>query len=478
MTETMSFRALASLTAVTLVIGSGALAQGISNNDAVAEQVGTDNEARIEQAGSFNSAGSDDDPLFQDGIFNDLDIFQLGNRNRVGLIGPGLSQTGRQNTETIFNQILIEQTSDDNTVGSVTQTSEGSIVNGANTLTIRQGGAGTNEVEVVRQIQEDGQAAQIVTVDQTGRFNRIALIDQRANSNLEDLPNEITVRMTGQSNGQTGLSGYAARVVVTDSGIVQEGGNLDGRSNGNAVDLLITGDMNRFGIRQGGSRNDVGALTINGDGNQIGLRQDGSDNDITVTPIQGNDNNIGVDQLGTNIAQISLETISSANVEPRSNSNRILVLQDGTNMFVLDLEGDDNDFTSNQDFDGALGGDNEARVRIIGNNNVGRLTQLGDNVFDLDLEGDDNNANVFDASFDAAGQTAGTFDQEGSGNQSAITVSGDANRFGFSQTGDANMMVATITGAGNQMALAQVGSNNAAFLNQAGQDNRATVVQE
>ena len=282
-----------------------------SDNDAVVDQVGTDNEARIEQVGSFNRAGSDEEPLFQDGIFNDLDIFQQGNNNSVGLTDPGLSQTGRQNTDQTFNKILIEQTSDANTVGSISQTSEGSVVNGANTLTIRQGGGGNNLVEVVRQTQQDGEAAQFATVEQTGSFNRIALIDQLANSNAFDEDNVITVRMTGVRNGQNGLSDYAAQPSVTDSSIVQEGGNGDGRSNGNRVDILFTGDDNRFGIRQGGRMNDVGFITVNGDANQLGLRQDGTENDISIAPIEGDDNNIGIDQLGTNIAQVSLEAISS-----------------------------------------------------------------------------------------------------------------------------------------------------------------------
>lgn len=472
------FRAFASLTVLATLLATSAMAQATSDNDAVVDQAGTDNAARIEQVGSNNSAGSDADPLFQDGIYNDLDILQQGIGNSIGLTDPGLQQTGRENTVDIFNRILIEQTSDGNTVGSIVQTSEGSVALGANTLTIKQGGEGDNVVEDVRQTQEDGEAAQIATIEQTGQSNRIALIDQLANSDLEDLPNVITVRITGRSNGITGLSGYAAEPSVTDSGIVQEGGNGDLRSNGNTVDMLITGDQNRFGIRQGGSRNDVGAITINGDGNQIGLRQDGSDNDITITPIEGNDNIVGIDQLGTNTAQITFEVISAGSAVSFSDNNRILVLQNGTNTFVLELEGDGNDFTSDQGYDASLGGDNEATVRLVGNGNVGRLTQLGDNFFTLDLTGDDNNATAFDDDFDAIEQAAGVFNQTGEGNESDITVDGSSNRFGFSQTGDRNAMFAMIMGAGNQMALAQTGSDNLAFVSQNGQGNRATVRQD
>ena len=116
-------------------------------------------------------------------------------------------------------------------------------------------------------------------------------------------------------------------------------------------------------------------------------------------------------------------------------------------------------------------------MRLIGDGNVGRLTQFGDNVFDLDLQGDDNNALAFDASFDALGQVAGTFDQVGSGNAADITVRGDANRFGFSQNGVQNTFRATVSGAQNQLAVAQLGNDNVASLDQIGDGNRMSVIQ-
>lgn len=470
--------AMAGLSMLATLLAGTASAQATSDNDTVVNQAGIDNNARVEQAGSFNRAGSADRPLFQDGIYNDIDIFQRGNQNIVGLSAPGVQQTGRQNTQTVFNRIFIRQTSDDNTVGSITQTSEGSVALGANTLRITQSGRGNNAVETVRQTQADGQVSQFATVEQSGESNRIALIDQFANSNLENLSNEITVVITGFSNGITGLSDYAAQVNVTDSGIVQEGGNGDLRSNGNLVDLMITGDQNRFGIRQGGSRNDVGALTLNGNDNQIGLRQDGSDNDITIAPIDGDSNIIGVDQLGTNITEITLGISSSRDTSERSDNNRILVLQSGTNRFVLDLEGDSNVFSSTQGYDHSDGGDNVAVVRIIGNGNIGHLSQSGNNVFELTLTGDDNNAMVFDRDFDSVGQTAGALNQTGDRNRAAFTVDGSSNRFGFTQTGTMNAAIATISGSGNQMALAQLGSDNIAHLFQIGQNNRAIVHQE
>ena len=72
---------------------------------------------------------------------------------------------------------------------------------------------------------------------------------------------------------------------------------------------------------------------------------------------------------------------------------------------------------------------------------------------------------------------AGTFHQEGAGNDAALTVTGDGNRFGLGQIGTGNRIVAMILGGQNQMALAQVGVGNLADLDQSSQGNRATVVQ-
>ena len=467
------------LSAGLAVSGSQIVAQGISDNDAVVEQFGSDNQALIDQAGTLNRAGSTDRPLVQYGIFNDIDILQAGNGNTIGLSGSGLSQTGHQNTAAIFNQITIEQRSNNNAVGSVTQTSQGSVVNGANTLIIRQDGAGNNIVETVRQTQQDGQAAQRATITQSGEFNRVALIDQLANSNAQNEDNVITLRITGVRNGQIGLSGYAAIPDTIDSGIIQQAGTGDIRSNGNRVDLLIIGDDTRFGIRQAGRMNDVGFITVIGSANQLGLRQGGTENDIVIgDPIEGDDNAIGIDQLGTNTVTLSLEALSQGGGVPRSDRNTIFIRQDGTNEVTFALEGDDNDFTIDQDFDtSGLGGSNTAILSLFGDRNIGRVSQFGENMIVIEITGNDNNASAFGPGATLPDVIAGDFVQDGSGNIATITVLGDINSFGTRQTGSDNSIFAIITGGGNQAAIAQTGRANIAEMSQKGRGNTARIIQ-
>lgn len=462
------------------VAADTATSQATSDNDAIVDQDGTDNQARIEQTGSLNRAGSDGHPIFQKGIYNNIIVLQEGIGNRIGVAAPGVSQFGLENTQTIFNQITIQQSSDENDVGSISQRSEGSIANGANSLTILQEGGGLNTVDRVLQTQQDGQAAQIVTIQQSGEFNRIALIDQLANSNAFDQDNRITVRMTGARNGRIGLSGYAAESIVLDNSIVQEAGNGDTRSNGNLVDMLITGDFNRFGIRQGGRMNDVGFITVNGNENQLGMRQDGTENDITIAgPIDGDDNNIGIDQLGTNSILLSMQGISTLAELSRSDRNRLFIRQDGTNSVTFDLEGDDNDFRIDQDFDAnGRGGSNIATLSVVGSRNIGRVRQYGENTASLEIFGDDNNTAGFDGRINLAGVSTGFFLQTGDRNEASIFVFGDGNISGTVQSGDEHKILLSISGTSNQAAISQTGFANIGSLMQNGKSNSASVVQK
>lgn len=467
---------------ITLVLGLGAMTGGAqaqsAGNQAEIEQIGRDNAARIEQTGSANRAGSDDRPMVQDGIFNDLDIRQTGVGNTVGLADPGLQQTGRQNTQTIFNRIAIEQTVDDNTVGSVVQTSRGAVTNGANTLFIRQGGGGNHTVEAVRQDQLSGQAAQTADITQEGSGNRIALIDQFTNSDAQGQPNDITVVMRGVGNGTGPLTGNADVPGITSNALIQEAGTEDERGNGHFIDLLIEGDGNDFGIRQAGRMNSVGFITLSGNDNQIGLRQDGTENDISLAPIAGNDNIIGVDQQGTNRAFVDLDTRTPASSSDRSDRNAILVTQFGTNTATLLIDGDDNDFEVDQGFDGGQGGTNTAEILVAGNRNLGRLTQRGDNSFLLDITGSDNNSvGAFTGDAASGALTPGTFKQIGTSNTAEIAVTGDNNRFASLQRGSGNTVAATVIGTGNQFSVSQIGDGNSATIRQSGTGNNVSVIQ-
>ncbi|MEQ6249440.1 hypothetical protein ABMC89_11175 [Sulfitobacter sp. HNIBRBA3233] len=473
----MSYRSIALSAVAGLVLASAAQAQSNRENDVLIDQIGTDNSAIINQTGQRNLAGSIVQPMVQDGIFNSLDITQTGLDNQIGRIGRGLFQFGRRNTSVIFNEITIIQDSDLNILGSVVQRSRGAVTNGANTLSITQQGGNRNRINAVRQIQEAGEQGQRATVVMTGRRNLIAWVEQLSNDTGIDDSNEIDVTIVGSNNGRLSLSGFAAEPSLLDSSIVQEGDTVDTQVHGNKINLLIVGDDNRFGLRQGGRKNSMGLLTINGDENQIGLRQDGTENNIQMSVIEGDGNEVGIDQIVTNTASVNLIGFS--------NDNRIYAFQQGTNEVTATVEGNRNTLRNVQDYLSGQGGNNLATMDVFGNLNFADLEQLGggigafgDNIFSLEIIGDRNNAGgPLLGAASRGGLTPGFFRQSGSGNEMAFTVAGSDNLFAAAQTGDANALTAVISGEANQAAVVQIGSYNVASLIQSGSGNNAGIYQ-
>ncbi|QUJ77780.1 hypothetical protein KDD17_07510 [Sulfitobacter albidus] len=449
---------------------TSAQAQSNRDNDVLINQIGSDNSAIITQAGIRNLAGSDADPMLQDGIYNALTISQTGTDNTIGLTLPGILQIGRRNTPGIFNTIDLLQNSDENAVGSIEQISEGSVVNGANALTVIQQNGDRNLLRAVRQVQESGEAAQRASVTMTGADNIIDRVEQRSNDTGREGPNEIDVNILGSNNGRLALSGFAAEPSLADSSIVQEADTVDPGIYGNKIILDIIGDDNRFGLRQGGRMNDMGRLVLNGNRNQIGFRQDGTENNIQMAVVEGDDNEIGIDQIVTNIAQVDLIGLS--------NANRIYAFQQGTNMLEVRIEGDTNTLRTRQDYLSGTGGDNDATVTMTGNLNFADLEQLGDNVFSLAIAGDRNNAGgPFSGAAASGALTPGVFSQIGAGNVFSGVVTGSDNLMAAAQTGNANTITALVAGDSNQAAFVQMGNANIAFLDQNGSGNVAGVYQ-
>lgn len=469
----MTYRALLTgLAFGAFLAASPAVAQN-RDNDVVIRQDGTDNSAVIDQSGLGNLAGSDDVPMFQTGIFNAIDIDQVGDGNTIGLTAPGLEQLGRQNTRDIHNEAVIEQRSNNNVVGSVVQRSLGSVVNGANRLTIRQTTGDGNAVNSVRQIQEDGEQSQTATIEQTGRGNLIDRVEQRSNDLGNDGENVITVKITGSRNGQLALSGFALRPQVADSSFLQEADTMDPSVYGNKIDFLVTGNDNRFGMRQGGRMNRMIGITVNGNDNQLGLRQDGTENDIQMDVIGGDGNEVGIDQIVTNTAVVDL--IDDAG--ETSDDNRVHVFQQGRNTLEVTIEGDLNAVEFRQDYASGMGGENEALADILGHNNFADVTQEGSNLFDLTIAGDDNTSTGLSGAASLGGQRAGVFAQRGIGNDMGIEVRGNANATAATQTGDRNFAVAMVMGNVNQAAILQDGDDNIARLRQNGTGNIAGIYQ-
>lgn len=471
---------------IALVPAGTALGQD-DDNVAVIDQIGQDNTGLINQTGRQNIAGSEEDPMLQIGEFNELEINQTGVGNQIGLLDSGLDQIGDSATSSIFNEILIDQDSNGNIVGSVLQVSRGSIPEGANRLIVQQGredGGGINNT-ILKVVQEqlDGMPGQVANISQTGERNIIELVEQRSQSATEFKENQIFADIRGDFNGRRDLTGFALQSRAVSNSLIQNDGydqiRLDGLdqlgSNGNFMSLLIltTADNNVFGIYQGGVDNSVGIITIGGSLNEIGLRQDGLRNDIFADPILGDENNIGIEQIGTNSAFLTLIGESSG--------NQILGLQEGTNDLTFFVDGDLNILSAEQGYESGLGGDNEAEFRVVGSSNFFELIQRGSNTAVFEVTGNFNNntpttAFSGDADLDPA-LSPGLFSQIGMGNDISVTIIGNSNLIAATQTGDANFVTAAVTGDLNQAAFIQNGSLNQAWLNQNGNGNIAGFLQ-
>lgn len=463
-------RTSALFAALALVLPTASFGQS-SDSSVFIDQVGEDNAARIVQNGDTNRAGSDAVKMFQDGNFNSLSILQSGQNNTVGLTAPGILQLGRSNTESIFNTIDIEQTSDLNSVGSVSQSARGAVPYGTNSLRVRQGSGEQNRLNTVIQTQEAGQSEQVAIVEQFGTNNVVDRVEQYTTSVDKFDENRIRIKMTGNFNGSLSLGGFAAIPDTADNSVLQQAGSEDRNVNGNFADLIFVGDNNRFGVRQGGRLNSIGVITTSGNANQIGLRQDGTENTISVPIIEGDDNNIGMDQVGTNFSVLDFVG--------KSDNNQVSVYQYGTHRLVMLIEGDDNLITARQDYDAGHGGDNKATVNFRGSANAARLSQFGGkNLFTLDVSGNENNTSgTMSPDAQALGLQAGYFLQVGTGNSATMTVEGDRNLFATSQTGLENMFTLTVMGDDNEAALLQNGARNSASLRQQGKANYARIQQ-
>lgn len=469
-THVNKLRLVRPATALILVLSvlpaTGVMAQALDDNLVVIDQIGADNSADITQTGIRNGAGRDNLPMIQDGFWNRLTILQSGNDNSIGAQDPGLDQEGRFTTSRVFNEITIDQMSDDNVIGTIEQRALGVVPNGANALEIEQSGGDRNRVETVIQIQREGQAAQSMILRQTGADNVVVRASQFANTVDRDEPNVVRVTLSGNRNGRDRLGGFAARPSLIDSGIVQEVGSADARGNGNFVDLLISGNDNAFGIRQGGRMNSVGLITVSGDFNDLGLRQDGDENDLSMAQIEGDRNSIGVDQMGTNLAEVNL-------IGP-SDDNAVWMRQHTANAAFVIIEGSGNSIEAQQDILRGLGGENEAGIQMFGNDNRVEVVQLGTNLLTVRINGDTNNAaGPLSGSAAALGLTAGLLEQTGFDNRLEAGIIGNGNAIASLQTGDLNTILLKISGDTNEAAFVQMGRRNAAGLFQNGNANRA-----
>ncbi|MEH6833117.1 MULTISPECIES: hypothetical protein [Falsihalocynthiibacter] len=452
-----------------LTIGPLSWAYAADNNLAFVDQIGADNTGLISQLGSANQVGTELDPVLQNGYYNDLTITQTGEDNVIGLEGLGVDQAGNSATPSIFNTILIDQDSNLNIVGSIQQSALGAIPEGANRLTIQQGldGAGDrNKISLVVQEQLGGMPGQVAILTQTGEQNTVALVEQRSLTAAQFKENIIVANFSGSFNGRGDLTGPALTSRAVANSLIQRVGYDALGANGNEMNLMVSGDFNRFGVFQGGRKNSIGFLTISGNSNQIGFRQDGLENDITASEILGDGNNIGVGQIGTNRAFLNIVGLSS--------DNEVLGLQEGSNDLLFFVDGDGNDLRVEQGYNSGLGGGNDADVSVIGDSNFFDVTQFGTNSTTISVTGDFNNdpSQIFSGNAQL-GLAAGTIEQVGTSNAATLSITGNRNMAAAQQNGDYNRISLGVVGDSNQAAFIQMGSMNVAWLLQSGNGNIA-----
>lgn len=449
--------------------GKAALADD-NNNFAFIDQGGEENSGEIDQTGEGNQLGTSTDPAFQNGYYNLLELTQTGRDNHVGMQGTGLNQEGFGATRSVFNRITITQTGDFHTVGEVLQDARGGIPLGANRIDITQDGGNGNVIASVIQEQADDMPGQVATLIQTGKTNHIAQVRQSSLTPAQNGENRIKATFIGDRNGRIGLSGWALNAGATTGALIQKAGANGLGANGNAIDLEVRGNDNRFGITQGGRLNSVGKITLNGDNNEIGVHQDGFENDLTTSIISGSGNDVGVEQWGTNTAYLDMGG--------DNNDNGVSIFQSGTNDTHVLIDGHRNLVISSQDFDGVNGGQNTADIDIVGSDNRAKLDQQGSNDAVISYTGNKSNSTGFSAArLVATGLVPGNFHQIGNDNRISVQVTGDSNLTAATQNGAFNLLIAVISGTANEAVILQTGASNSANLYQRGQGNLAMIAQ-
>jgi hypothetical protein len=402
--------ALASATALGLMLGT---ASAGSNNEAVLSQTGTANSASVTQSGDGNKAGAAGRAMTQVDFRNQLTIVQSGNSNSAGTgvsttagAGDGIYQiSNRPGVDA--NSISIQQLSDGNTVGAVSQVSTGTpATTQRNTVLIKQGdaanlsGSGGNTINSITQWRQSSRGNR-ADIEQSGAGNLIDRISQVSpTSGGGSNQNEMIVRMSGDENGVLALSGAAAASGATSSSLIQ--GDFTKRGSRNYISLTISGDDNRFGITQYGDLNTVGSVNITGSESQLGVYQDGNGNALVLSTIGGTGNHVGLRQQGdANTATVNITgdyngggvlagvagglagntgstfhpTLQSGLIVQLGNTNSasLTVTNSNDNQFAFLQEGNLNTISGSM----AGTGSNSAAVAQMGNQNTANFAQNG-----------------------------------------------------------------------------------------------------
>ncbi|OWU84115.1 hypothetical protein ATO6_13690 [Oceanicola sp. 22II-s10i] len=426
-------------------VASMPLAAFADENNAYLDQSGPGNTASIDQSGgSRNDAGSASgsieqfagQPLTQ---VNTLTIVQSGDDNSIGLTPLGSSGTGfrQQSQKTNGSSADILQASNDNVIGSVFQSTRfGGSYQSGNTLTVEQSGGDGNTIAKITQDRDGGDNGSTADIKMLGAGNAIDQVTQvtKGSAATPRLGNDLTVTISGDSNGTLGLSGFAAASGATDSSFIQGTRYYNGilHSN-NTANVDISGSNNEFGVTQLGDDNTIGTLDIDGNSNQVGTYQYGNRNLITISTLSvGNDfNNVGVTQFDDD---------NEADVTVSGSTNSFGVYQSGDrNGVMLTVDGSGNGL---------------APLNATGLVGSALTASNGSLMFEV-----------------------GMIKQFGDDNDVTAGFSGERNLFGMVQDGALNVITASVTGNDNVSAVVQVGGSNVANYTQGGNGNNVGILQ-
>jgi hypothetical protein len=500
----------ASATALGLLMATGAYAD---NNQAQVKQTGDHNTAIGQQDGAGNYLGlanpsSGWGHVEQNGDYNNLDVQQTGNNNRVAnsASDANVYQNGDRNSIDV-TQTTSSGSYTSNSVLKITQTSNhGSAV--TNKLVIQQddGASGTTlSQQTVGSVSQDTNGYDINNSIYT---NSIDILQRGSGYGYNK----------GNAVGSTSQKGYGNRQDVDQVGTSNYIKTITQTGNSNTATINLNGDQNAlYKLEQTGS-NDTATIKLSGVQNGTGsagfITPNGS-SPFTVYANDGTHVQMGVFTAGgpaAGVAQVTQGEVhqtggngnTASYIVTNSNYNLYGITQNGSgNAVVGTVSSDSNQSAVWQNGDGnvtdfiqEVGAGNNLGAASDGSNNLLYLRQSGaGNKLTASLQGNENNntalsGNTFSgdaltirnkvrAAANGGGFTQGDLWQYGDLNTMTVTVTASSdNTFGMFQGGSNNVLSHTISGGNfNQAVVAQLGSGNNSVTVQNGSYNNVGIKQ-
>lgn len=446
-------------------IGTGFLQSSNRNSATITQSSDNNSVGQVTQIGIASADGGD--ALRR----NILTIEQKsGDGNSVGVVAQArsaASTSAPSNTATIVQSgggnvvnsltqsgyaelAILSQTGDRNVIDAVEQLGSRNSA----TLSLTGSDNGTTDFDSSSDIVGAWGALAQGRVRQSNDFSGAGLLD----GNLLSLTivgdnNSFGFLQTGEDNVIDGLVGPLGSD-GNQTGVIQLGTS-------NLASFTVSGSDNLVFIEQGlWSANVANEATvlITGDRNQVGARQGGTGNVAAVDIGPGNDNIV-------NISQESPLLGNTADLGIVGNLNVATLFQSGNNTADIDIRGNSNKLSSSQ-----TGQGNALAISIWGNGN------------NSPINGGFSGIALTTSQLTEPDLMPGMIFQNGSRNSitydvgNAINLSHD-NKFAFSQVGNDNEIQGLTIGSQNQVVIVQRGDLNFTSFTQIGVGNTIGVSQ-